>query len=428
MPLKVLVVGAGIAGPAFATLLQHSDPQHTITVIERFPSLRTNGLQLDLEREGELVVRKMGLMSAMKDHSIPETGIQLVDSKGRALATMNLGEGAGGVLDITTECEIMRGDIVKVLYEAGLKYREKLNGQATGRKNEGGLSYEFGTTIAELEQNGDGVDVMFTGGKKERYDLVVAADGQGSRTRRLVFGAEQSDAAFKSLGWHTAIFTTPRVLGESGLAKASWAAKKRGFMLRNGDRPRTQVYLFNQGDGERLKKAHGGPLEKQKEAWAEAFKDIGWQQDRIVTGLKAADDFYAHEIGQVKMSQLHKNRVVLLGDAAYCPSVFTGQGTTTTLFGSYVLAGEIARHANNLPTALEEYERVVRPKVTQWQQVPSSINGWFPSSHFGVWVVNTLIWAAFKLKIDRLFSYFGSAGNQEKYAIPDYPELKLDDA
>jgi 2-polyprenyl-6-methoxyphenol hydroxylase-like FAD-dependent oxidoreductase len=430
MPLNVLVVGAGIAGPAFATLLQRSDPRHTITVIERFPSLRTNGLQLDLKNEGDLIIRKMGLMGAMKNLSIPETGMQLMDSKGNALATLGLDEkNKRGMFDVTTDCEIMRGDIVKVLYEAGLKYREELNRSVAGVKHEGGLKYEFGTTISELEQKGDGVDVTFTGGKKARYDLVVAADGQGSRTRRMVFGAAVSDTAFKSLGWHTAIFTTPRIMGEDGLAKACWSARKRGFMLRNGDRPRTQVYLFNMGDGEKLKEAHRGPLERQKEIWAETFKDVGWQQDRIVAGMKAADDFYAHEIGQVKMSQLFKDRVVLLGDAAYCPSVFTGQGTTTTLYGSYVLAGELAKHGNNVPAALEEYERVVRPKVNEWQHIPGGVSGWLPSSQFAVSIVNTLVWATFKLKIDRMFSYIQApAGNKEEYSIPEYPELKLKDA
>ena len=44
--MKVLISGAGIAGNAIAFWL--SKLGHTVTVIERFPSLRATGLQLDL--------------------------------------------------------------------------------------------------------------------------------------------------------------------------------------------------------------------------------------------------------------------------------------------------------------------------------------------------------------------------------------------
>ena len=45
-PLKVLITGAGIAGNALAFWL--SKLGHSVTVIERFPSLRASGLQIDL--------------------------------------------------------------------------------------------------------------------------------------------------------------------------------------------------------------------------------------------------------------------------------------------------------------------------------------------------------------------------------------------
>jgi L-2-hydroxyglutarate oxidase LhgO len=34
MPLKVLIVGAGVAGTALVVLLQKADPRHDIAVIE----------------------------------------------------------------------------------------------------------------------------------------------------------------------------------------------------------------------------------------------------------------------------------------------------------------------------------------------------------------------------------------------------------
>lgn len=63
MPLKVLIIGAGVCGPAFATLLRRSDPdgeRYDITVVERAPKLRDSGLQIDIRAQGISVIRKMG--------------------------------------------------------------------------------------------------------------------------------------------------------------------------------------------------------------------------------------------------------------------------------------------------------------------------------------------------------------------------------
>ena len=60
---------------------------------------------------------------------------------------------------------------------------------------------------------------------------------------------------------------------------------------------------------------------------------------------------------------LCKGRIVLVGDAAYCPSPLTGQGTSLALVGAYVLAEEIARSTGDLAAAAESHERRLRPFV-----------------------------------------------------------------
>lgn len=63
MPLKILVIGAGVCGPAFAALLRRADPEmskYEITVVERAAKLRETGLQIDLRAQGIPIVRKMG--------------------------------------------------------------------------------------------------------------------------------------------------------------------------------------------------------------------------------------------------------------------------------------------------------------------------------------------------------------------------------
>jgi 2-polyprenyl-6-methoxyphenol hydroxylase-like FAD-dependent oxidoreductase len=59
-------------------------------------------------------------------------------------------------------------------------------------------------------------------------------------------------------------------------------------------------------------------------------------------------------------------RVALLGDAGFCPSPLSGQGTALALVGAYVLAGALATEPDPA-TAFASYERTLRPWVERTQ-------------------------------------------------------------
>ena len=419
MPLNVLIVGAGICGPALAMLLQKSNPKHNITIVERSPSLRSTGQQVDLKTQAPHILRKMGLLDEIKSRCVNETGFEMVDSKGKQMALFGANASGQRRPGLTSEHEIMRGDLVRVLYDASIKQDAELRHESENGK---GVTYIFGETITALDETTEGVDVTFFGGQKKRYDLVVAADGQGSRTRRLAFGQEVSDAAFKPLGVHAAYYSIPRIEGEGSLARGHWAPGRRMIMTRTSDRPVTGVLLFTMKESSRLKASYQESLETQKEAFAEMFKDADWQTDRLLTGLKASEDFYAHEVGQIKMKQLSAGRVVLLGDAGYCPSPFTGLGTNLCLVGAYVLAGELARQGNDIAGALKAYEEKMRPFINDCQRFSSTTFGFFfPSSQLGIWSMHRILWAV--SKINDIFPH--SQQDDHWKDIPEYPELNL---
>ena len=63
------------------------------------------------------------------------------------------------------------------------------------------------------------------------------------------------------------------------------------------------------------------------------------------------------------MPHWSQGRVVLAGDAGYCASPMSGQGTSLALIGAYVLAGELAAASGAYQTAFARYEREMRPFV-----------------------------------------------------------------
>ena len=93
--LRILISGGGVSGNALAFWL--SKIGHHVTVIERFPSLRDTGLQIDLRGHGIQVLRHMGLEQSYRALSPPEQGLQMVDSSGRPRAYFPANKSGRGV-------------------------------------------------------------------------------------------------------------------------------------------------------------------------------------------------------------------------------------------------------------------------------------------------------------------------------------------
>ncbi|RYO79558.1 hypothetical protein DL766_010456 [Monosporascus sp. MC13-8B] len=420
MPLKILIIGVGIGGSLMAFILQRCNPDHHITVIERSPTLRASGAQIDIRAQGIPLLRKLGLLDAVKARTVSEGGVEFVDKNDKRKAVFGVNDSGKGAQSFTSEYEIMRGDLVEVLYQASLEQNAKAGGK-------GGVKYEFGRMVTEMTQDETGVDVTFADGGKARYDLVIGADGQSSRTRRQVFGKETSDAAFKSLGVSCAFYSIPRdPTSKSDLAKWYNAPEGRLIMTRPSKPTITGVYLVTTKETDGLKDSLKQPAEKQKELWAKLYADAGWQADHLLDEMMRCDDFYAFMVGQVKLKHISKGRVALLGDAGYVPSPITGMGTTSAIVGAYVLAGELTRHKDDVQAALKAYDEAMRPFVAEAQKLPLGVRDlMFPKTQFGVSVLHLVVGVVSWTRVDKFINSF-LPENKGGWTPPEYPELKLD--
>lgn len=354
---KVLIIGGGIAGPSLAFWLNRLSGfqgiDYAVTIVERSPNLRAQGQQIDLRGQGLTVMRLMGLEQQVREKLVHEEGMQLIDKPGRRMAVIEANKSGKGRQSATSEFEIMRGDLVRILYDI-VKDKNK---------------YIFGLSATKLEDiDGDQVRVTFSDGSVEIYDLVVGADGQNSRTRKLMPGADATDP-FSSLGLYMACFTIPRIESDSAYACVHHAVEGRIIVTR-ADNPKTAQCIFaiiaSSPHADKIRAVMKSGIAAQKKAWAEVFGDAGWQGQRFIDNLLdnplSDDSFYAYDIGQVKTQTWSKGRVVLLGDAGYCPSPVTGFGTSLAMVGAYVLAGELAQHTRDggvvdVRAALEAYDK-----------------------------------------------------------------------
>lgn len=428
--LKVLISGAGIAGNALAFWLTRLG--HDVTVVERHPVLRASGLQLDLRSHGIEVLRRMGLEQAFRTKSAPERGMQVVDSTGKQRAYFPVSESGGKDRQgFTSEFEIMRGDLCRLFHDAAAS--------SSGRN---AAKYMFGTSIESFEQDDSSVDVRFDNGKTDRFDLLVGADGQWSRTRKMMLGlgnessgATPADGLHPVEGLYFAYFTLNRQIeeGEQYLATSYIAPGKRGIMTRRHSPHEMQVMLACKTDSNRLKNARRGDVEEEKTAFADIFRGAGWQAENLVKSMRDADDFYCERLGLVKLESWSRGRVALVGDAAYCPTVLTGMGTTSAVVGAYILAGEIGRQCgeigsrDSIPSALKAYERTFRPFMNEMQKgvLENSPRQWdMMGSAFSVAVINWVFSLASYFKVKA--GLFGVRETVKGWELPHYENMVLD--
>src|SRR6201995_4297867 len=85
--LRVLIVGASIAGPMAAYWMAKAGAK--VTVIERFPELRTKGKGIDIRTTGVTVMRKIpGMEAAVRAKTTQLQGISFVNDAGQSYGTI----------------------------------------------------------------------------------------------------------------------------------------------------------------------------------------------------------------------------------------------------------------------------------------------------------------------------------------------------
>lgn len=289
-PLKILICGGGCAGPALAYWLARSG--HQVTVVERFPALRATGAQIDLRAQGIEAVKRMGLLDVIRGKLVDEAGACMVDSQGNVIATVMANKSGKGVQSVTSEYEIMRGDLVRILYDA----------------TKDNVEYVFGKTVESFAQDDEQVIAHFSDGSSDTFDLLVGADGQGSRIRKAILPPDCPDP-YRRLGINMAYWFIPRTDTDSNMNKSYHCPGGRMIMCRSHSPTETQVYFVLRDDSEELRNIPRAPVEQQKEFWAQKFSDAGWQVDRFLEGMKTAENFYCQEVVQVQTDGIGRAHV-----------------------------------------------------------------------------------------------------------------------
>jgi len=360
---KILICGGGIAGPACAWWLTRYG--YSVVVAEKARAFRDGGQNVDVKGAGQKVIDLMGLRAQIEARDTLECGQKWLNAAGKVVAAFP--KGAFGSL--TSDFEILRGDFARVLFDA----------------TRSTCQYRFGTSINGIEELGDGVRVTFVDGSTEAFELVICADGLNSSTRDLALAQETQ---LHYLGAYMAFFKIPKYPEDDFWARSVNGIGGTMIHLRPGGQTGTTVLVtFPASEPD----PHTPSMASQRDLLRAALRGRGTVADRIIGELDSVQDFYFGPMSQVHASTWSKGRLVLLGDAAHCPTPFTGKGTALALVGAYVLAGEIKKCSTHTQ-AFEEYERILRPYAERSQQEvnPRLIRLMHVKTRFGISVAGIL--------------------------------------
>jgi len=389
---KILIAGASIAGNTAAWWLSRQG--YDVTIVEKEAVFREGGQNVDVRGAGREVLRKMGLEQQALDLNTSERGTDWVDEDNKVIARFAVDDIGDGP---TAEMEIMRGDLSRIIYEPASMH----------------ANFRFGDSISAVEQDDTGAMVTFGSGAKERYELIIVAEGVGSSTRELLFPGENR---VRYMNLTMAYFSVPGKSTDGEFARVYNTVGGRGASLKPGRDGNLRVYIGVHKEAEDETK---WAVDRQKRFFLEKFANDKWEFPRILEGMMQTDNFYFDVLRQVRLKFWSKGRVILTGDSAWCATPLSGVGTTLAVVGGYVLAGELAK-TDDYAKAFAEYERIMRPFVKEGQSFPKiGVRLLWPHTSFGVKFLRGAMRLAGKPSIRKIFSNL-FVRDSEKVALPDY--------
>ena len=335
---SVLIVGASIAGPALAFWLDRFG--YDVTIVERAAGPRKGGYAVDLRGPAMEVVLRMGIVPRLAESHVNVEKVTFLDGDGTAAGVIRPQAVSGGVMG--RDLEVPRTALMETVLGA------------IGD----GVEFIYNESIAAIEQDKDKVHVTFSSGEKRQFDLVFGADGINSQTRKLTIDPDAD--CLKYLGYCYVGFSIPNFL-DVWNENVSWNIPgMAAVVFSTSERSGANAFLEFLTDNppyDRMRNDHD-----VRKLFQEKFAGYGWEIPNLLKHMETAEDLFYDGTTYADLATWSQGRVALVGDAAYGPSFFTGQGGSLAMVGAYVLAVELLK-AESHAEAFANYEATMRPFV-----------------------------------------------------------------
>lgn len=202
----------------------------------------------------------------------------------------------------------------------------------------------------------------------ERFALVVGADGLRSTVRSLVFGP--SEQYLQRLNYMIAAFELPATLSDLTNGDGATLLEPGRSMWIFPFEVHPPTALFSNRTDDADAEFHESPAQRGRAVYGD--RPTGRSLAEVLDALDVADELLFDSAEQVHLDSWHRGRVVLVGDSAWCTTLYSGMGVSAGLAGADLLGRLLGQYADDVEHALTEWESTLRPSVEYYQGWPGS--------------------------------------------------------
>jgi FAD-dependent urate hydroxylase len=323
MTLRILVVGAGIAGLAAARGLRLAGFRPD--VVERLPATISPKAGIYLPGNASRALRQLGLDAPLRPLGDLIFRQVFLDARGRSLFELDVAALWAGVGESRA---LSRTDLQQVLL--------------TGVGGE----VRYDTSVRDLEIFDATAKVEFSDGSVTEYDLVVGADGRRS-TVRAKAGLGGDAVPTGQIVYRSVVGGGPPLSDWTALMgrRSSFVAMPMGSRKLYCHADETAPDMPDPAD--------------PKARLRELFDGFGGPVPAI---LDAIETVSVARTDEVVLDTWSRGPVLLVGDAAHATAPTMAQGAAMSLEDAVVLGNELKARAGDVPAALRAYEERRRPR------------------------------------------------------------------
>ncbi|MDP5033036.1 MAG: FAD-dependent oxidoreductase [Paraglaciecola sp.] len=313
---KVLIIGGGFSGMTAA--IEFRKRNIDVHLVEIDPNWRTDGAGISIGGATLRAFKTIGILDEFLKVGHAHSGLDLFAPHGIHIA--KLPTPLIGDKDIPASGAIMRPALAKILAE---------------KTRASGTKVKLGCTYTQMINSATGVDVTFTDGTTDTYDLVVAADGVFSSVRKSHF-PEAGEPRYVGQGvWRAVLPRLPNV--ENTMM---WV----GPHLKVGVNPmsKDQMYLFLTEDKKERQQVDPADYVEKLRALMLTFSAPMIQELAAMLNEDSMIDF--RSLGNLLVpAPWYKNRIVMIGDTVAATTPHLASGACIGIESAIVLAEELCK-------------------------------------------------------------------------------------
>ncbi|GAB4043812.1 FAD-dependent oxidoreductase [Spirosoma litoris] len=338
MKKRILISGGGIAGLTAANLLQKQG--HQIIVVDRATEFTQAGFLLSLKSFGVTIMEELGLSQQLLEASSPAEFMNFLDSDGqliRSVSYQKMNQQINQSIRLIT-----RGGLHHVLLNA-------IQDKVTIRLN---------TRVEQVEQTGQTVNVTLSNGQLIEADLLLVSEGLRSTTRnRYMANSHVEDFNVFYMGGrlnekHTYPVGTFKTFIDVNKSLAIYPI--------SADELAMQCYIYNTDEVANIQA-------KADHLLKETFKGYGREVQHLIERFLQHGLLFSDKMGMAHAPNLINKRIVLIGDAGYCPTALSGMGASLSLYGAKALAHFISQSPDDINLACQHYNALLQPIIEKFQ-------------------------------------------------------------